>query len=73
LDFFHLDCLVTPAQGLPARLNVDLAAAVTVLANGCYRWLGRRLKGFEKAQPKQLYRRFVETAGLVEAQQDRWW
>jgi len=25
------------------RLNVDVDAAATVLANGCYRWLGRQL------------------------------
>jgi hypothetical protein len=66
VNFFHLDCLSSEV-----RLNVDLDAAMTVVANGCYRWLGRQLKGFEKAQPKQLYRRFVETAGSVEVQQDR--
>jgi hypothetical protein len=53
------------------RLNVDLDAALTVLAQGCYRWLGKQLKGFEKAAPKQLYRRFVETAGSVEVEADR--
>jgi hypothetical protein len=53
------------------RLNVDLDAALTVLANGCYRWLGKQLRGFEKASPKQLYRRFVETAGLVEVEEGR--
>jgi hypothetical protein len=42
-----------------------------VLANGCYRWLGRQLHGFEKAAPKQLYRRFVETSGQVEVEADR--
>lgn len=66
VNFFHLDCLSSEV-----RLNVDLDAAASVLANGCYRWLGRQLKGFEKAQPKQLYRRFVETSGLVEVQADR--
>jgi hypothetical protein len=66
VNFFHLDCLASEV-----RLNVDLDAVMTVLANGCYRWLGRQLKGYEKAQPKQLYRRFVETAGLVQVQEDR--
>jgi len=66
VNFFHLDCLASEV-----RLNVDLDAVTTVLANGCYRWLGKQLKGFEKASPKQLYRRFVETAGLVEVQEDR--
>src|SRR5262249_28382927 len=53
------------------RLNVDLDCALTVLANGCYRWLGKRLRGFEAASAKQLFRRFVETAGLVELQEGR--
>jgi hypothetical protein len=66
VNFFHLDCLASEV-----RLNVGLDCVMTVLANGCYRWLGRQLKGYEKAQPKQLYRRFVETAGLVEVQEGR--
>jgi hypothetical protein len=66
VNFFHLDCLASEV-----RLNVDVDCATTVLANGCYRWLGRQLKGFEKAHAKQLYRRFVETAGVVEVTQDR--
>src|SRR3954466_11311570 len=60
VNFFHLDCLASEV-----RLNVDLDATLTVLANGCYRWLGQRLRGYEKAAPKQLYRLFVETAGTV--------
>jgi hypothetical protein len=66
VNFFHLDCLASEV-----RLNVDLDAALTVVAQGCYRWLGKQLKGFEKASAKQLYRRFVETAGLVEVEADR--
>ena len=66
VNFFHLDCLASEV-----RLNVDLDAALTVVANGCYRWLASRLRGFEKAAPKQLYRRFVETAGTVEIGEDR--
>jgi hypothetical protein len=66
VNFFHLDCLASEV-----RLNVDLDSTLTVLANGCYRWLASRLQGFEKADPKQLYRRFVETAGTVIVQPDR--
>jgi hypothetical protein len=58
VNFFHLDCLASEV-----RLNVDLDAALTVIANGCYRWLAARRRGFEKAAPKQLDRRFVETGG----------
>jgi hypothetical protein len=66
VNFFHLDCLASEV-----RLNVDLDAALTVIANGCYRWLASRLNGFAKADPKQLYRRFVETAGTATIQNDR--
>ena len=66
VNFFHLDCLASEV-----RLNVDLDVALTVVANGCYRWLGRQLHGFEKAAPKQLYRHFVETAGEIEIQSER--
>jgi hypothetical protein len=66
VNFFHLDCLASEV-----RLNVDVDVALTVLANGCYRWLATQLRGFDKAKPKQLYRRFVETGGVVEVQKDR--
>ena len=66
VNFFHLDCLASEV-----RLNVDLDAAMTVLANGCYRWLGKQLRGYEKAAPKQLYRCFVETGGVVKATEDK--
>jgi hypothetical protein len=66
VNFFHLDCLASEV-----RLNVDLDATLTVIANGCYRWLSSRLNGFEKADPKQLYRKFVETAGAVTIHPDR--
>jgi hypothetical protein len=66
VNFFHLDCLASEV-----RLNVDLDVALTVVAHGCYRWLASRLHGFAKAKPKQLYRRFVETSGVVEVQAER--
>ncbi len=66
VNFFHLDCLSSEVQ-----LNVDLDAALTVLANGCYRWLARQLPSHDKAAAKQLYRKFVETAGTVEVQRER--
>jgi hypothetical protein len=66
VDFFHLDCLASEV-----RLNVDLDVALTVIAHGCYRWLASRLRGFDKVKPKQLFRRFVETGGVVEMQAER--
>jgi hypothetical protein len=66
VNFFHLDCLASEV-----RLNVDLDVALTVLAHGCYRWLAKQLHGFERAAPKGLYRKFVETAGEVRMDSDR--
>jgi hypothetical protein len=66
VDFYHLDCLSSEV-----RLNVDLDVTMTVLAHGCYRWLARQLKGFEKSKPKQLYRKFVETGGVIEVRANR--
>ena len=66
VDFFHLDCVSSEV-----RLNVDLDVTMTVIANGCYRWLACQLKGFDKAKPKQLYRKFVETGGLIEVAANR--
>ncbi len=66
VNFVHLDCLASEV-----RLNVDLDAALTVIANGCYRWLAAQLHGFEKAAPKQLFRRFVETSGTATIGEDR--
>ena len=61
VNFFHMDNLSSEV-----RLNVDLDVTLTVIANGCYRWLAHRLKGFERAKPKQLSRKFIETSGLIE-------
>ena len=65
VNFFHLDCLASEV-----RLSVDLDATLTVLANGCYRWLGKQLRGYEKAAPKQLYRLFVATQGIIKMTHD---
>jgi hypothetical protein len=66
VNFFHLDCLSSEV-----RLNVDLDTVLTVLANGCYRWLANQLHGFDHSQPKQLYRKFVETSGTIEIAEGR--
>lgn len=66
VNFFHLDCLASEV-----RLNVDLDVTLTVIANGCYRWLASQLKGFQQAKPKQLYRKFIETGGQIEVASNR--
>jgi hypothetical protein len=44
-------------------VNADVV--MTVIANGCYRWLSQQLKGCERMEPKQLFRKFVQTAGDI--------
>jgi len=66
VNFFHLDCLASEV-----RLNADVDVALTVLANGCYRWLATQLHGYDKAAPKQLFRKFVETGGVVDIKSNR--
>ncbi|HRX81496.1 MAG TPA: hypothetical protein P5307_20645 [Pirellulaceae bacterium] len=66
VNFFHLDCLSSEV-----RLNVDLDTVLTVVANGCYRWLARQLHGYDLSKPKAVYRKFVETSGAVEIESGR--
>jgi hypothetical protein len=66
ITFFHLDCLCSDV-----RLNVDFDLTLTVWADLLYRELARRLKGFEHASPARLFRKFVDTAGRVEIEEDK--
>lgn len=63
--FFHLDALCSGLQ-----LEVDVSVACTVAANLCYRLFAQRIAGFEAAQPKQVYRRFINTLGEVHIDHD---
>jgi transposase-like protein len=60
VDFFHLDALNSAIA-----IQVDLDLMLTLVANGLYRQLARQLKGFEAAQPKQIFRRFLNTPARV--------
>jgi transposase len=66
ITFFHLDCLSSDV-----RLNVDFDLTLTVAADLLYRELGRRLKGFGQASPQKLFRKFVDTTGSVQIEQDK--
>ena len=59
VSFFHLDCL-----SREVRLNVDLDSVLTVLPNGCYRWL-ERLTG--AALDRLTHRCHPENATLLKA------
>jgi transposase len=61
ITFFHLDCLCSEV-----RLNVDFDLTLTVLADLLYRSLAGRLKGFSRAGPSRLFRKFVDTPGVIE-------
>jgi hypothetical protein len=63
--FFHLDALCSGLQ-----LEVDFSVAVTVAANLLYRLFARRVAGFEAAQAKQVYRRFMNALGEVHIERD---
>jgi hypothetical protein len=56
VHFFHLDALCSGVQ-----VEVDFSTAVTILSNMLYRWFARDLRGFERTQAKQLYRKFINT------------
>ena len=60
VDFFHLDALTSAIA-----IQVDLDLMLTLVANGLYRQLAQRLKGFEAAQPRQIFRRFLNTPARV--------
>jgi hypothetical protein len=66
VKFFHLDCL---SSGV--RLNVDFDLTLTVAADLLYRMLGWRLKGFGRASPQRLYRKFIDTTGSIEVEDER--
>lgn len=61
ITFFHLDCLCSDV-----RLNVDFDLTLTVLADLLYRGLAERLKGFGQASPAKVFRKFVDTPGVIE-------
>jgi hypothetical protein len=66
IKFFHLDCL---SSGV--RLNVDFDLTLSVVANLLYRMLGWRLKGFGRTSPQKLYRKFIDTTGSIEVEDER--
>lgn len=66
IKFFHLDCL---SSGV--RLNVDFDLTLTVVADLLYRMLAWRLKGFGRASPQKLYRKFIDSTGSIEVQDEQ--
>ena len=65
IDFFHLDALSSAIA-----LQVDLDVMLTLISNALYRQLALRLVGHERAQPKQIFRRFLNTPARVTVTDD---
>lgn len=60
VDFFHLDALSSAVA-----LNVDFDVLLTVIAGGIYRLFAKSLRGYEHAQARQIFRRFLDTTARV--------
>jgi hypothetical protein len=60
VEFFHLDALSSAVA-----LNVDFDVLLTVIASGIYRKFAQSLRGYQKAQARQVFRRFLDTTARV--------
>ncbi len=49
---------------------MDFDVILTVVASGIYRLLAKRIRGYERAVPRTLFRRFLDTAGQIEVAPD---
>ena len=59
--FFHMDAL-SSAVGL----KVDFDMALLVIASGLYRLLARRMRGYNDAQARQIFRDLVDMPATIE-------
>jgi hypothetical protein len=66
ITFFHTDSL---SSGV--RLNVDFDLTLTVVADLLYREMGKRLKGFARASPQTVFRKFIDTTGTVTVEEEQ--
>lgn len=60
VNFLHLDALSSAVA-----LNVSFDVLLTTMATGLYRLLAHKLRGFERAQPRQIWRRFLKSPAHV--------
>lgn len=61
IHFFHLNLLSSSIV-----IKVDLDLTMTIAAHTLYRMLANTLSGFEQAEAKTLFRRFIDTAADIE-------
>jgi hypothetical protein len=60
VNFLHLDALSSAVA-----LNISFDVLLTTIATGLYRLLARKLRGFERAQPRQIWRRFLKSPAHI--------
>lgn len=60
VDFFHLDALSSAVA-----LNVDFDVLLSVIGSGIYRLFARNLRGYGRAQSRQIFRRFLDSTARV--------
>jgi hypothetical protein len=65
VNFFHVDALSSAVA-----LNVSFDVLLTTMATGLYRLLALKLRGFERAQPRQIWRRFLKSPAQVRISED---
>src|SRR5436309_2795706 len=58
--FFHIDALSSSVG-----MKVDFDMALLVLASGLYRLMARRMRGYDDAQARQLFRDLIDMAADV--------
>ena len=60
VHFFHIDALCSSLN-----IEVDFSVAVTVVADMLYRRFAKKIRGFEDATAKQLFRKFINASATV--------
>jgi transposase len=60
VHFFHLDALCSSLH-----IQVDLSVLLTVVGDNLYRNFARRIRGFQDATAKQIYRKFINSTGII--------
>lgn len=58
--FFHIDALSSTVG-----LKVDFDMALLVLASGLYRLMGRRMRGYDESQARQIFRDLIDMTADV--------
>ena len=53
--FFHIDALSSPVG-----LKIDFDMALLVIASGLYRLMARRMRGYDDAQARQIFRDLID-------------